>query len=123
MSRDDGIKLIAIYHFVAAALWLLGALAVLLIPLVVVAGPYAPPSDRLVVLSLFGLIFLVLCALAVLFLATGIGLWRRMEWARWAAIVLAILGLLNFPVGTVIGLAILWFLLREDVVAVFRGEE
>lgn len=122
MSRDDGIRLVSIYHFVAAGLTLLGALISLLVLLVPFMA-YAPPRDMTFFVILFGLLFLILGGLALLYLVTGIGLWRRKEWARWVALVLAVLGLLNFPIGTIIGALVIWFLLREDVQAAFRGED
>ena len=123
MSRDDGIKLIAIYHFVIAGLILLGTLFILAIPLFAVVASPADPRGAFVALLVMGSIFLVLVLLAILYIATGVGLWRRQEWARWVTIVLAVLGLFNVPIGTVIGLFILWFLLRDDVQAEFRASD
>jgi hypothetical protein len=122
MSREDGLKLIAIYHFVMAGLWLLGALAPLLMLIVPLAMQYMPPEATVMLFVMVGLLFVLLGGLAVLYLFTGLGLLKYREWARWVAIVLAILGALGFPVGTVIGVLILWFLLRDDVQAAFRGD-
>jgi hypothetical protein len=120
MSRDEGIKLIAIYHFVVAGLIMLGALFVLLVPLLAAAGSPTDPRGAFVVILIMGTVFVVLALAALLYVATGIGLWRRQEWARWVTIVLSVLGLFNFPIGTIIGLLVLWFLLRDDVQAEFR---
>jgi lysylphosphatidylglycerol synthetase-like protein (DUF2156 family) len=123
MSRDDGIKLIAIYHFVMAGLCLLGglfALLALVLPLVLSPMPVEAAG---IILIVMGVVFVVLLGVALLYLVVGVGLWRRREWSRWAALVLAVLGLLNFPVGTVIGVLVLIFLVRDDVVAAFQGEE
>ncbi len=49
----------------------------------------------------------------------GLGLLARKSWARLLAIVVAILGLLNFPLGTLIGLYTLWVLLQEAATAYF----
>jgi hypothetical protein len=53
---------------------------------------------------------LLLAALALPGLVAGYGLVTRKPWARLLAIVVGILGLLNFPIGTVIGLYALWVL-------------
>jgi len=53
---------------------------------------------------------LLLAALALPGLAAGYGLLTRKPWARVLAIVVGILGLLNFPIGTAIGLYSLWVL-------------
>jgi len=56
---------------------------------------------------------LLLTILAVPGLAAGYGLIARKPWAHMLAIVLAILGLLNFPLGTAIGVYALWVLLQS----------
>jgi hypothetical protein len=53
---------------------------------------------------------LLLAALALPGLAAGYGLVTRKPWARVLAIVVGLLGLLNFPIGTAIGLYALWVL-------------
>ncbi len=47
-------------------------------------------------------------------LVAGFGLLARKSWARILAIVVAILGLLNFPIGTLISLYVIWVLLQEE---------
>lgn len=44
----------------------------------------------------------------------GYGLLTGRSWGRLLALVVAILGLLNFPVGTIIGLYALWVLLQNE---------
>ena len=56
---------------------------------------------------------LLLVALALPGLAAGYGLLTRKPWARILGIVMAIIGLVNFPVGTLIGLYALWVLVPE----------
>lgn len=56
------------------------------------------------------LIFLVAGATAILAFVAGYGLLSRRPWARVLAIVLAILALLKFPVGTALGIYTLWVL-------------
>ena|ERR1051326_1019849 len=53
---------------------------------------------------------LLLMVLAMPGLAAGYGLITRKPWARVLAIVVAILGIPNFPVGTAIGVYALWVL-------------
>jgi hypothetical protein len=52
-------------------------------------------------------------------LVVGWGLWQRKEWARVAAMGLAIVRLLNVPFGTIIGVLIIWYLLQDGVRAEF----
>lgn len=52
-------------------------------------------------------------------IVAGFGLLGHKAWARYLAIVLGVLNLLNAPVGTVIGLYTLWVLMQEDAAAFF----
>jgi hypothetical protein len=62
---------------------------------------------------------LLLALLSVPGLAAGYGLLTRKPWARVLAIVVAVLGLLNFPVGTAIGIYALWVLLQTSAATYF----
>ncbi len=55
--------------------------------------------------------------LGVLGVATGWGLWQREPWARIAALVLGVLALLHFPIGTALGIYTLWVLLPSESAA------
>ncbi len=65
-------------------------------------------------LTAIGVGVLVLGALGV---ATGWGLWQREPWARIAALVLGVLALLHFPIGTALGIYTLWVLLPAEAAA------
>ena len=54
-------------------------------------------------------------------IVTGFGLLARKPWARYLAIVLGILNLLNAPIGTVIGIYTLWVLMQEDAADFFAA--
>ena len=114
MRRPDGVTVIAIYHFVIAIPSLLGACAILVfaIPPVLFSGD----SVSGIFWALFGLGFALLATAGggVLSLIAGWGLLALKEWARWLVIVLAILSLVAFPIGTVIGGFIIWYLLQEE---------
>lgn len=49
----------------------------------------------------------------------GLGLLARKGWVRILAIVVAVLNLANVPIGTVVGLYVLWVLLQEEAGAYF----
>jgi hypothetical protein len=51
---------------------------------------------------------------AALYLATGIGLWKRMRWARTSALILGILFAWYIPVGLGLGLYAWLFLRSKD---------
>ncbi|MCC6383474.1 MAG: hypothetical protein IT304_13285 [Dehalococcoidia bacterium] len=70
-----------------------------------------------------GFVALVTMVLCFVYLAVVYGLWTLRQWARVAAIALAIISLFGIPIGTIAGGITLWHLLRPEVAAKFeRGE-
>jgi hypothetical protein len=61
----------------------------------------------------------LLVVLAIPGIVAGYGLLRRQSWARILAMVVGFLGLINFPVGTAIGLYTFWVLLQEKAAEYF----
>jgi len=49
----------------------------------------------------------------------GIGLFKRKEWARILVLILSVLNLFNFPIGTAVGVYSIWALVQPEVVAQF----
>jgi hypothetical protein len=62
-----------------------------------------------------------LAALSAPGIAAGIGLLKRKSWGRFLAMVVGVLGLLNFPVGTLIGVYMLWVLMQDSAAEYFGG--
>jgi hypothetical protein len=52
--------------------------------------------------------------LAGLSIAAGVGLMQYQSWARAFAIIVAVLSLFHFPIGTVIGIYAFWVLLSQE---------
>lgn len=124
MKRPDGIVLISIYHFIVAALSMIGMLLLLAIPILVgvSTAAYSPSETGLSVAMTTIMVLavgIILVVIAGLHLAVGLGLLNFQPWARVTAIVLAAFRVLNFPVGTVIGGLTIWYLLRQDVEPLF----
>jgi hypothetical protein len=79
-----------------------------------------PDPQARAILPLVGTtVGLLLSLLSLPGLVAGYGLLARKPWARVLAIVVSVLGLLNFPVGTAIGLYALWVLLQTRTEAYF----
>lgn len=53
-------------------------------------------------------------------LITAWGLSKHRRWARVLTIILGVLGLFSFPLGTVLGVYTLWVLLDDDTALLFR---
>lgn len=123
MRRPDGVTLIAIWHFISAIFSLLGVCGTL-VGLVAVLSSPGPQEDTVVAAVAILVGTVALLVLLAAFVIVGWGLWKLKSWARIAAIVLAILQLPVFPIGTVIGALILWYLITDpDAKAAFGVAE
>lgn len=86
-------------------------------------GAVSGDPQALVVLSLVGtFVGTLLTVLGLPGIVAGFGLLAHKEWARYLAIVLGVLNLLNAPVGTVIGIYTLWVLMQEEAAGFFAME-
>jgi hypothetical protein len=61
--------------------------------------------------------------LSTLGLIGGIGLLSFQSWARYLVIIVAALGCLNIPIGTLKGVYSLWVLLQEDTIKLFNPKK
>ena len=90
-----------------------------------IVGLTADPNDAAIALPIIGLagraLVIFLLALSLPGLIVGIGLLNLAPWARVAGIVLAILHLINIPIGTVVGIYALWVLFNKDTERMFSG--
>ena len=108
MRRPEGVTMIAIWFFIQTGMFVLGlggaAIGLL--------GVWTGGDVEGVVFGTMGIVLGVMCLLAfgAAYLFTGLGLWRLRDWSRSAAIVLAVLQLLLFPVGTIAGILIIRYL-------------
>jgi hypothetical protein len=118
--RDDGVLVIAGYHFVVAAFFLLGAV-VLAFPTVLlgILGIVEDPG-ALIGMVVLGAVAVVTLLTSILFLVVGYGLWTFRQWGRTAAIVLGVLSLFFVPIGTIAGGLTLWHLLKPEVAEQFQ---
>ena len=120
MKRPDGITVIGIYLLVMLALGVL-VICCAMIGLIVVVAEQAPDAG----VAAFWL-FSAMAVFLILSVANGVmgwGLLNLKEWSRWGTIVLAAISLLGFPILTIIGAVIIWYLLKPDVKAAFLPKE
>ena len=63
---------------------------------------------------------IILIGFGVLYIFVGRGLWQHQGWARIVTLIFAVIGLLGFPFGTVIGAIQIWlFGFQKDVKGLF----
>lgn len=85
-------------------------------------GGLVGDKDANFILSLVGNIVAgILFLLSVPGIIAGIGLLQHKEWARILTIILSVLSLMNFPLGTAIGVYSIWALSQEETVAIFKS--
>jgi hypothetical protein len=88
--------------------------AIFLFSLLAGIGVASGDQTALAVMSLIGTLLAgLLVALGLPGLVAGFGLLARKAWARVLAMVVSVLGLMNFPLGTLIGAYAIWVLLQD----------
>jgi len=116
MKRPDLLLLVAIWAFFSAFLYFLGIAAI-----AIFAFPEALGQAN--VGSIFGMsigMFVLLCC-SGLSLAGGIGILKAKSWGRIISIIVAVLSFFWIPVGTVLGVLVLIYLMKAEVREYFEG--
>lgn len=134
MKKPDLLLLVAVWQFFTALISFFVIMAILFIALPVVLGigdiwvgswghwngwEYSPG----LVAPIIGLsiALVILLAYFVISLAAGIGTLLGKAWSRVLGIIHAVTGLINFPLGTVIGVLIIIYLGKDEVRDYFEG--
>ena len=119
------VKVLAVLYIVFSAL---GICAALFLGLGVgiatgIVGTAASGEDAAIALPIIGVagtaLVAFLLAISLPGLITGIGLLKFQPWARIAGIVLAVINLINLPIGTAVGIYGLWVLLNKETERLF----
>ncbi len=121
-KRPDLVTLIAVYHFLMAALLLLGACALLVVAGIVWTTAFAEEGAWIAGFVLLS-VALLMGFILVVNVIIGWGLLALKEWARWDDIATGILDLPNLPLGTIIGAVKIWYLLSAEGKAAFQPED
>lgn len=107
------IDLIAWLHIAYGVLILL--LALVVTAAVISGGLISGEAEAIAVTTTVGIVLgIIFVVLALPSLLGGWGLLRRRSWARTLIIVLSIIDLFSFPIGTAIGGYSLWVLFQDD---------
>lgn len=122
MTAEEHNKTLGTLYFVYAAihgLTLLGLLGLVLIfKFASVAGELISPSWTIVGAIIFVILML---AVGVLPLLVGIGFSKRKRWVKPLGIAVAIISLVNIPIGTALGIYTIKFF-RSDGVQLYGGK-
>ncbi len=109
-EAPQGVKISAYLFFGLAGLYVLSLCCTL-----AYVGVLSADLDTatLAMIAVGSSCFLIL--FAALYGGTGYGLLQQQSWSRIAAIVLSVLLLCSFPIGTIIGGVVIYFMFQEDV--------
>lgn len=118
--RPQGVTLLAIYRFFVGAVALLvaGLVILLALPILFTASDAAGAAVAIAFLGMAGMLVFVYAAAS---LVVGWGLLKMQPWSRWGALVLAVFSLLDFPAGTAVAVATIWYLTQQSLAEQFRG--
>ena len=78
------------------------------------------PEAQTVLTIIANIVMVVIVILSVPGIIAGIGLLKRKEWARILTLILSVLDLVNFPVGTAVGAYSIWAMVQPEVVEQFK---
>ena len=114
------INLIAYLYIGLGILTLIGAL---IVTLAIAGGGWLSQDETAIaVTSTVGFVIGGIVALSGIFaLVAGYGLLKRRSWARTLTIILSVINLLNFPIGTALGGYALWVMLQDESRAEFQS--
>ena len=114
------VTVVGAIHIGFGGLGLIGALAVFF-ALHFAKGFVANEEVPSMVLGILSIsIPLLIGFMSTLALVGGIGLLSLQSWARYLIIVVAAIGCINIPIGTLKGVYSLWVLLQDETIALFE---
>jgi len=107
-------------HVIGYTIFLL--LGIFLFTLLSSIGALTGDEQATIVLGLVGTtVGGLLVVLALPGIVAGYGLFTHKSWGRYLAMVVAILGVVNFPLGTIVGVYTLWVLLQASADTYFAA--
>src|SRR6266567_3640508 len=123
MNAEEHNKTLATLHFVYGAMHGLTLMGLLLLVVVVeVATPAGEAISGSWIVVGFLAFVVLLFAVGLMPLMVGYGLMKRKPWAKPSALVLAIISLINIPIGTALGIYSFRFLRSEGGIKLYGGK-
>jgi O-antigen/teichoic acid export membrane protein len=78
------------------------------------------PEAMYIIGTVLGGLGILVATLCILGIIGGFGLFTRSNWARILVLILSAIDLLNFPIGTALGVYTIWVLVQVETVALFE---
>jgi hypothetical protein len=122
MTAEEHNKTLATLHFIYGAMHGLTLLGLLLLVFVFIMTAPAANSISALWITISVLVFVVLLfAVGLLPLLVGYGLTKRRRWAKTLGICLAVISLINIPIGTALGIYTFKFFRSEGGTKLYGG--
>ena len=122
MTAEEHNKTLATLHFIYGAMHGLTLLGLIILLLVVfLATPAASTISAFWILEGSVVVVTLFVVVGLLPLIVGYGFRRRSRWVKPAGIVLAVLSLINIPIGTALGIYTIRFLRSPGGVKLYGG--
>lgn len=119
-DMEAHVRILGVIYIVFGVLCVLGG--VIVFAAIAGGGWISGEEDAIAITTLVGSILAGAALLMSLpSLIGGFGLLKKQNWARILVLVLGILNLLNFPIGTALGIYTIWALASKESEAVFRN--
>lgn len=122
-SAQNHLRIVSLLTLAAGVIALIPALITLLVAGGLMSfGPFGDnPGDMLLAGGIVGFVALFLLLVSLPAVIAGFGLLARKSWARPLTLVVAVLSLFAFPIGTLLGVYQLWVLaMNEETVAAYK---
>jgi len=78
------------------------------------------PNAQLILPTIANIALIFFILMSIPGIIAGLGLFGRKEWARILTLILAVINLMNFPVGTAVGVYSIWALSQTETIALFN---
>ena len=122
MTAEEHNKTLATLHFIYGGMHGLTLLGLLLLVFVFVMASPAANSISAFWIAVSVVVFVVLLfAVGLLPLLVGYGLMKRRRWAKPLGICLAVISLINIPIGTALGIYAFKFFRSEGGIKLYGG--
>ena len=122
MTAEEHNKTLATLHFIYGGMHGLTLLGLLLLVFAVkLASPAANPISKIWIAVSVVVFVVLLFAVGLLPLLVGYGLRKRRRWAKPLGIILAVISLINIPIGTALGIYAIKFFRSEGGIKLYGG--
>ena len=113
-EKPTGVLICTILFAIGGILYVLGGLVMLMMGGVMLGIEDVGSDEAAFIAGFFGVIAIIVLLIGLVELAVAWGIWTLQNWARIGGIIMAVISLIGFPVGTIIGIIILYFLLIDE---------